>query len=184
MIINHPISRLLGRHPNLPALTYLAALLVLGITTAFVVADGIENYNARNAALETLERLGKPARTSWEVPVGPADSRPPGSSFLEGQTMTLASAALLQRVTGAVSQAEGSIISTEVEPYTRQPKDGTLKATANFEIQQSGLQKLLYDLEAGMPFLFVDQLVVVVAPNEDRRVRVLLTVSGLWRGEN
>ena len=30
---------------------------------------------------------------------------------------------------------------------------------ASCEIEQPALQQLLYDLEAGMPFLFVDQLV-------------------------
>jgi general secretion pathway protein M len=56
------------------------------------------------------------------------------------------------------------------------------------EMEQSALQKLLYDLEAGMPFLFVDQLDVQVpqttATNETRsgRIRVVLGVSGQWQG--
>jgi general secretion pathway protein M len=48
------------------------------------------------------------------------------------------------------------------------------------------LQELLYDLEAGMPFLFVDQLVVQTptaeAGEQPVRLRVLLGVSGQWRG--
>jgi general secretion pathway protein M len=50
------------------------------------------------------------------------------------------------------------------------------------------LQKLLYDLEAGMPFLFVDQLDVQVpqttALNESGsgRIKVVLGVSGQWQG--
>jgi general secretion pathway protein M len=48
------------------------------------------------------------------------------------------------------------------------------------------VQPLLYDLEAGMPFLFIDQL-VVQAPQagtgeEGSRMRVLLAVSGQWQG--
>jgi general secretion pathway protein M len=45
---------------------------------------------------------------------------------------------------------------------------------------------LLYDLEAGMPFLFVDQLVVQApasfAVSGDGKLRILLTVSGQWEG--
>jgi general secretion pathway protein M len=57
---------------------------------------------------------------------------------------------------------------------------------ASFEIDQSELQKLLYDLEAGMPFLFIDQL-VVQAPLTSSvtgggRLRLLLAVSGQWPG--
>ena len=48
----------------------------------------------------------------------------------------------------------------------------------------SALQQLLYDLEAGMPFLFIDQLMVQapVVGVQESRTRVLLSVSGLWGG--
>jgi len=45
---------------------------------------------------------------------------------------------------------------------------------------------LLYDLEAGMPFLFVTQLMVQSSQEnpvaEGGRLRVLLGVSGQWQG--
>jgi general secretion pathway protein M len=46
------------------------------------------------------------------------------------------------------------------------------------------LQKLLYDLETGMPFVFIDQLVVQapVAGVEASRMRVLLAASAQWGG--
>jgi general secretion pathway protein M len=52
------------------------------------------------------------------------------------------------------------------------------------EIEQGSLQQLLYDLEAVMPFLFIDQLVVQapVIGVEQSRMRVLLSVSGQWLG--
>jgi general secretion pathway protein M len=55
---------------------------------------------------------------------------------------------------------------------------------ASCEIEQAQLQQLLYDLEAGMPFLFVDQLVIQtpVAESGSGKLRILLAVSGQWRG--
>jgi len=62
----------------------------------------------------------------------------------------------------------------------------------NFEVNQEQLQQLLYDLEAGMPLLLVDQLVVQApvngaspgkSPGNDR-LQVRLSVSGQWRGGN
>jgi general secretion pathway protein M len=55
---------------------------------------------------------------------------------------------------------------------------------ASCEIEQPQLQQLLYDLEAGMPFLFVDQLVVQtpLAESGNGKLRILLGVSGQWRG--
>jgi len=56
---------------------------------------------------------------------------------------------------------------------------------ASCEIEQAQLQQVLYDLEAGMPFLFVDQLVVQTAltdvASDTGKLRVLLAVSGQWR---
>jgi general secretion pathway protein M len=53
---------------------------------------------------------------------------------------------------------------------------------ANCELDQSALQPMLYDLEAGMPFLFVDQLDIQVANVGEGKLRFLLGVSGQWQG--
>ena len=56
----------------------------------------------------------------------------------------------------------------------------------NCEMEQANLQKVLYDLEAGMPFLFIDQLVVQGPPEltvaGGARMRILIAVSGQWKG--
>jgi general secretion pathway protein M len=57
---------------------------------------------------------------------------------------------------------------------------------ASLEIAQPELQKLLYDIEAGMPYLFVDQLTVsapdTVTRGEGGRLRVVMGVTGQWQG--
>jgi general secretion pathway protein M len=112
---------------------------------------------------------------------------PSGSPFLEGATVTIAGAALLQRVTAAVTKLGGSVLSSQVDLQGNDAKAGFLSVIASCEIDQPGLQQLLYDVEAGMPFLFIDQL-VVQAPSsfgsstESSKLRVLLTVSGQWKG--
>jgi general secretion pathway protein M len=111
---------------------------------------------------------------------------PSGSPFLEGATVTVAGAALLQRVTAAVTKLGGSVLSSQVDLQGTEAKTGFLSVIASCEIDQPGLQQLLYDIEAGMPFLFIDQL-VVQAPSSfgtstEGKLRVLLTVSGQWKG--
>ena len=57
----------------------------------------------------------------------------------------------------------------------------TLRATATCELEQAALQQLLYDIEAGTPFLFIDQLLVHPPMSaEHDRLRIVLTVSGRW----
>ena len=112
----------------------------------------------------------------------PLGALPAGSPFLEGQTVNVASAALLQRVATAVNQIGGSVLSSQVDLQKADAKDGWIGLVVSCEIEQAVLQKLLYDIEAGMPFLFIDQL-VVDAPTvgvESSRMRVLLAVSGRW----
>ncbi|MEA2936275.1 MAG: ral secretion pathway protein, partial [Variibacter sp.] len=64
-------------------------------------------------------------------------------------------------------------------------KEGYVNLIASCEVEQAALQQLLYDIEAGMPFLFVDQLVAQVSTSntDGGRMRVLLSVSGLWPGK-
>jgi general secretion pathway protein M len=98
--------------------------------------------------------------------------------------LTVAGAALLQRVGGAVSRIGGNILSSQVELQKADSKDGWIGLLVSCEIEQATLQPLLYDLEAGMPFLFIEQL-TVQAPSagvEGNRTRILLAVSGLWEG--
>jgi len=185
MIVHHPLSQYLPRDPRVSALVYAAVVILLFLTAIFALADIAERFKALNESTEILARLQQHAPDSGSEPGRAANAGPAGSSFLEGPTVTVASAMLLRRIGGAVTRAGGTVVSSEVEPQSVQSKDGYVRAIANCEIEQQGLQKLLYDLEAGKPFLFIDQLVVQAqAPsNEGERMRVLLGVSGMWRAQ-
>jgi general secretion pathway protein M len=109
-----------------------------------------------------------------------------GSAYLEGATVTVAGATLLQRVASAVVKYGGSVLSTQLDVQGAPNKAGYLSMIASCEIEQAQLQQVLYDLEAGMPFLFVDQLVVQIpltdSASDTGKLRILLAVSGQWRG--
>jgi len=80
----------------------------------------------------------------------------------------------------------GNVLSTQLDVQSTSGSPGFLSMIASCEIDQPQLQELLYDLEAGMPFLFIDQLVVQTpaaeAGEQPAKLRVLLGVSGQWRG--
>ena len=101
-------------------------------------------------------------------------------------TVTVAGATLLQRVASAVVKFGGNVLSTQLDVQSTSSKPGFLSMIASCEIEQPQLQQLLYDLEAGMPFLFIDQLVVQTPTTgsgaQGGKLRVLLGVSGQWRG--
>jgi general secretion pathway protein M len=171
--------------PTVAAVIYAGAvfMLLFAIVTSIVgVLDQRDQVAATSAMLTQLERHRIAAARS----AAGAASAPSGSAYLDGATVTIAGATLLQRVAGAVGKFGGNVLSSQLDLQGAPTRTGFLTMIASCEIEQSQLQGLLYDLEAGMPFLFVDQLVVqspaAVSGSGSGKLRVLLSVSGQWRG--
>jgi general secretion pathway protein M len=170
--------RSVTRSPTISAALYAVLLLSLGLTIVTAMAHIYDSYTAYAESLARLEHLeARPHANNDE-------RAPSGSPILEGQTATVANAALLQRVTSAITTAGGTVISSEIDQNGTQSKDGYLKVISTLEIRHGALQRLLHDLEAGMPFLFIEQLLVqtISNPPDSDLLRVRLAVSGLWRG--
>jgi general secretion pathway protein M len=159
---------------------FFAALLSITISSISDVVDLRGQVAAASNMLEQLDGRRPPAARNGDV------TAPSGSPYLEGATVTVAGANLLQRVAGAVVKAGGNVLSTQLDVQGTPARSGLLSMIASCEIEQSQLQQLLYDLEAGMPFLFVDQLEVQTplsdSGSENGKLRILLAVSGQWRG--
>lgn len=189
MSSDQPVMQQLAQS-RLVALVAFPALLFLSVAVIWMsLADLVDRRQALNETSALLEqmkaRAGVGARNA-------NSGQPQGSPFLEGPTVTVAGAALLQRVAGAITAAGGTIQSSQVNLQGERPKDGFIGLLVSGEIAQESLQKLLYDLEAGMPFLFIDQLDVQMpqaavakasAAPASAKLRVMLGVSGRWQGQ-
>ena len=178
------LDKYLARYPAVATTVYFAVVVVLGIVAWMATSDLIDQRQAVAQAEDLLAQLER-GREAAAVPASEADA-PQGSPFLEGQTVTVAGAALLQRVAAAVTKVGGNILSSQVDVKEAQQKAGLVSMVASLEVAQPDLQKLLYDLEAGMPYLFIDQLSVqapdTVTRGEGGRLRVVLGVLGQWQG--
>jgi general secretion pathway protein M len=181
------IQGYIARVPYAAAIGYVAVVVLFVVMTLTSLTDVLDRRAAVAEAADTLAQLeGRlPKR-------GGADaSGITGSPVLEGPTVTVAGASLLQRVAEAIAKVGGNILSSQVELQGPQIKDGFISVTANCDVEQPALQQLLYNLESGMPFLFVDQLVVQMptaaagGPGgakaaETAKMHVLISVSGQW----
>jgi general secretion pathway protein M len=183
--VNSIVLRKLLLTPISAAATYCGIFILLLFATVSSVQDILEARADVAASAAMLEQLGGHRSAAARArSIDP--SAPSGSPFLEGGTVTVAGAALLQRVAGAVAKLGGNMVSSQVELPDGRAKGGFLSIIASCEIGQQNLQPLIYDLEAGMPFLFIDQLAVQAptsATATEGKLRVLLTVSGQWQGE-
>ncbi|WP_024507296.1 type II secretion system protein GspM [Bradyrhizobium sp. ARR65] len=170
--------------PPLAAATYVVLIFALLFTLVTSIADLIDQRSDVAASAAMLEQLEgrKPAVSG----AAGDTTAPSGSPYLEGATVTVAGATLLQRVAGSVMKFGGNVLSTQLDVPNTPAKAGFISMIASCEIEQPQLQQVLYDLEAGMPFLFIDQLVVQTPVNgseaDKGKLRVLLGVSGQWRG--
>jgi len=183
MTATHPIERCLARYPKIAALLYAAVVIAFVLALLVSLVGLVQQYRRLTASAEILAQLEARRPLATPASAGGTSSQPVGSPFLEGQTVTVASATLLQRTTNAIVGAGGNVLSSEVEPERPQSKDGYVRVIATCELEESALQRLLYDVEAGMPFLFIDQLVAQTPgpASEGGRMRVVLGISGLWR---
>ena len=180
------IQSYIARVPHGAAVGYVALVLLFAIMALTSLTDVLDRRAAVADAADTLAQLeGRLPKRG-----GAGASAVTGSPVLEGPTVTVAGAALLQRVAEAITKVGGNILSSQVDLQGPQIKDGFISVTANCDVEQPALQQLLYNLESGMPFLFVDQL-VVQAPTaaaaggtkaaEAAKMHVLISVSGQWQ---
>ncbi len=169
--------------PILAAAAYAGLVLALLAIVVSSVVDILGQRAAVASSAAMMEQLeGRKALASGGRS---ADAgMPSGSAFLEGATVTVAGAALLQRVAGAVTKLGGNVLSSQLDVQGTQSKAGFVSMVASCELDQQALQTLIYDLEAGMPFLFIDQLAVQAPTTSsgEGKLRILLAVSGQWQG--
>jgi general secretion pathway protein M len=177
------VTRALTHSPLIAVVLYLAVAGGLLVTAGLAIANIFDHQRALAQTSDLLDQLqGRKGRSGAATSAGR-----PGTPFLEGPTVTVAGAALLQRVATAVGNVGGTVQSSQVDVLGTQAKDGFVGLVVSCEMEQPALQKVLYDLEVGMPFLFVDQLDVQVpqtAASDDAgggRIRVVLGVSGQWQ---
>lgn len=184
MSVSQTITRTLTHSPLIAVVLYVAVVGGLLATAGFAIADIVSQQRALAQTADLLDQLqGRKPRGG-----GASSAQRPGTPFLEGPTVTVAGATLLQRVATAVGNVGGTIQSSQVDVLSTQAKDGFVGLVVSCEMEQPSLQKLLYDLEVGMPFLFVEQLDVQVpqatalAEGGTGRIRVVLGISGQWQG--
>lgn len=158
------------------------ALIAVAILFTWNAFAGISDQRASIAAAEATYAQLTGRSPSGQQAGNVLAGAPAGSPFLEGQTLNVAGAALLQRVASLVNRVGGNVLSSQVDLESDRAKDGWISLLVSCDVEQPALQKLLYDVESGMPFLFIEQL-VVQAPTpglNGNRMRVLLSVSGQW----
>jgi general secretion pathway protein M len=158
---------------------YVAIVCSLITVVYFELSD---LFDEMAAVATDAQLLAKMESRGVGTPLPSPNTPPPTRSFfLEGSTLTVAGAALQQRVNSAIKSMGGTALSSQVE-FRKTPLLGDeIGLSTNLELKQIELQPLLYDLESGVPFLFVDRLSIHFLAAGDSRMQIQLEISGSWQ---
>jgi len=182
MKIASPLTLLRSRDSLLPAAAYAIVLAVLIIVGASACSSLWQSWSDYSFAAENLGQLrARKGLAGLRFTTEP----PAGSAYIEGQTATVAGAALQQRLGAIVSEAGGSVLSSELDLRDAGADAGQIGLVVACDIDQNALQRVLYEIEAGMPVLAISRLTVQTAAGDEKstapRLRAQISVAGQWR---
>jgi general secretion pathway protein M len=167
----------------------LGALLIVGASalgfswqTRIDAAYELDRQNALLSRLQARAAVRNNARLK-------SGTVAPTAAFLAAATQGLASAQLqayLQRVADA---HHAILISSGMEPTRHEDQPDSIRLQATLDANFQSLQALLYQLESGAPYVFVESLDIKLPgvnaqrAVEDPLLRVTLGLRAVWRRE-
>lgn len=167
----------------------VGALCTLLMISAGTMAGALQ---ARSSALQRLDEQ-RDQLAALEARSRPAANRraqtrnlaAPAIAFLDAPTSGLATAQFQAYLSDLVAGQHAVLVSSGV-PADRDDKSDAIKLQISLNATLSALQALLYRLESGTPYVFVDALLMQPGGSGERTaadplLKVNLTVHAFWR---
>jgi hypothetical protein len=164
------------------------ALLLIGCAASVVLSigtrlDAIDELADRQDALARLEAR---VRARTEAHGQSALAAAPAQAFLDAPTAGLAGADLQAHVARLAGQ-HAVLVSFVTQAQAGDDAADSVRIEASLEVALGPLQDLLYQLETGTPYVFVESMTVrpitaaVTGSAENSPLRVTLGLRALWR---
>jgi general secretion pathway protein M len=175
--------------PDREVLLSLGALGALLVVCVSVLGFSLQ---ARSEAAQELDARSR-VLSQLEARIQARDARPksralaPATAFLTAPTQGLAGAqfeAYLQQMAAA---QHATIISSGLDPTRHEDRPDSIRLQATLDMNLEALQRMLYQLESGTPYVFVDSLSVQIPGTgaqraaEDPLLRVTLGLRAIWQ---
>lgn len=165
---------------SIAAFVFLLLMLVFMIGISLQArADALgENSERREMFLRLEARLRQNT-------VGPTAAPP--AAFLDAPTPGLASAQLQSYLERLAGEKNASLVSSGGETTKRDDAPDTVRIQATIDMNLQSLRAVLYQLESGTPYVFVDGLAIQPVNStagrsvEDPLLRTTLSLRAFWR---
>jgi general secretion pathway protein M len=164
----------------------VAALALLLLVCVFAAGLSLQTRSDASWELaehrEMLSRLE--ARTRADA--GRLNGTAPPTAFLDAPTPAIAGAKLQAYLAQLVDLQHAGLISSGSEGAKRDEAPDTVKIQATLEMDTKALRAVLYQLESGTPYVFVDALTLQPASTtsgrvEDPLLRATISLRSFWR---
>ena len=162
----------------------LLACVLAPVWSLKVRSDALQELTDERDMLGRLEAAHQ--RSSTKLGARGQITTAPAEAFLNAQTPGLASAQLEAYLSQLVLDHRGSLISSSVQQATRSDAPDVVHVQASLEMPYEALQALLYKLETGTPYVFVNSMSVEPASAEPQRtgrpaaMKVTLSLRAVW----
>ena len=160
------------------AVLLLACLLAAGLSVQMRSDAGWELAAHR----ELLSRL----ETRMRAGTGRLDGAAPASAFLDAPTTGIANAKLQAYLAQLADLQQAALVSTGAEAAKGDEAVDTIRIQATLDMNTRALRAVLYQLESGTPYVFVDALTLqpastTVVHAEDPILRATMSLRAFWR---
>jgi general secretion pathway protein M len=160
----------------------LVVLILLAAACLQMRSEAAQELGEREEMLTHLEDRAKSvsdarARKGAVAPV---------SAYIDAPTQGLAGSALQAYLLQRADADHAVLISAGIQPAKREDPPDSIRLQANLDMNLQTLQTLLYQLESGTPYVFVESLVVQLVGAksehaEDPQLHISLGLRALWR---
>jgi general secretion pathway protein M len=147
-------------------------------------SDAASEFDVRSAQLSQLE-----AHAANRNKARLSGAAAPPAAFLAASTQGLAAAQLQAYLQHVASTYHATLISSGIEATKHEDQPDAIRLQATLDADLQSLQALLYQLESGTPYVFVDSLNIQIPGTnaqhavEDPLLRVTLELRAVWRRE-
>jgi general secretion pathway protein M len=157
---------------------------IIAITVSFQMrSDAAQDLADRG---ELLSRVEARAKASSDARAR-SGAVAPAAAFLDAPTQGLAGAQLQAHLEQMATIHHAVLISSSIEAAKREDPPDSIRLQATVDLNLQALQTLLYQLESGTPYVFVDSLAVQVSgatsqrAAEDPLLRISFGLRAVWR---
>jgi len=165
----------------------VAVLAVLLLACLFAAGLSVQMRSDAGRELAERRELLSRLQTKMRADAGRSNVAAPPAAFLDAPTQGIASAKLQAYLAQLAELQHAGLVSSGGEAAKRDEAPDTIRLQATLDMNLMGLRGMLYQLESGTPYVFVDALTVQPASAtagrviEDPQLRATLSLRAFWR---